>query len=896
MEEVISGLKKFLREDQILDKKIHQIIYSYDMWPKLQILKMKGFTAPYPPRFVLLPENEEEVSKCVKYLSQKNIPFVPYGGGSGVCGAVCTINNGVLIDLKRMNKIVEIDGLSNTISVEAGIITKHLEEKLNEKGYTLGHFPSSIACSTIGGNVATRSAGQMSSKYGKIEDIITGMRVVLSDGEFIELSKIPGEPLFPDFIQIFTGSEGTLGIITKVKLKIFPLPEYRIFRGYKFKKLREGLEGMRQIMQNGLRPSVLRLYDPLDCIVNEFPLKKEKDLIKSFSEKVKEWTGFSFKDFLKEMQGALLKRLLMNSQVVFNLIDIISPPCMLIVGFEGDKEGTSLQFSMANEILLHCGGEDTGEEAGVHWFKNRYNLSFKQTKMFGEGGFVDTIEVSSLWTKIEKIYDRVRSALMKKTLMMAHFSHAYRDGCSIYFTVAGYQRNKKKLEDDYNWVVRTALGIASKNGASISHHHGIGIMKRSFLEEEYKGGAKIFFSFKRTFDSKKLMNPEKLYLPFDEESETSLSKEKTEEFNEGNEYPLEMKDYQWTPPDPENFYDLLKYAQERRTPLYFQSRLKKQKGVEINFDSLDNIISIDNISGVIFVQAGIGVGQVENFLRERGWTLGYLPKVVQKMSIGEYLSSGGMGDYSPFYSSLKDNCIGLGAIFSDGKNFWTKPAPRRACGPAFEQIFIGGEGKYGLITCASFKIFPRPNVEETIAFEGDYDESAIKTLIKLLNTKIFPLRVLIVLRPPNIINQKKKFLRIVFYLGGRRESVSYETSLLRNNFKNKGFEEMPLRIRERKGLEVKEYETLQKFRNWKEILEIIKRVREDNSCSFPEVQLRGISAQGGNLMFLKKTEDVVFPEWVLKLHSENIKEKMKNFKKLLKKNLDPFNILNPDEE
>ncbi|RME73939.1 MAG: FAD-binding oxidoreductase, partial [Planctomycetota bacterium] len=260
--QVIQMLGPHKTSTEIPDK----IAYSRDMWPKALLWQRKG-DYPFHPDLVVWPENEDEVCKILEFCHSHEIPIVPWGGGSGVCGGAIPVRGGLVMDLKRMNKILHIDRKSLLVRSQTGIMGEILERSLNQEGLTLGHFPSSIYCSTLGGWLATRAAGQLSSLYGKIEDMVSSLRIALPSGRILETPSGPKSSTGPDFNQLFLGTEGTLGIFTQAELKVHPLPEHRAFLSGTFSNLENGLEGIRLLMQNGLRPAALRLYDGLDTLL-----------------------------------------------------------------------------------------------------------------------------------------------------------------------------------------------------------------------------------------------------------------------------------------------------------------------------------------------------------------------------------------------------------------------------------------------------------------------------------------------------------------------------------------------------------------------------------------------------------------------------------------------------
>src|SRR5687768_13574757 len=244
--------------------------YARDMWPRLLIAYREGHASLHRPHAVVWPENVREVVAVVKLARAQRIPIVPYGGGSGVCGGAVPLFGGITIDTKRMQALRGVRGDELICDVDGGLSGERFERELARRGYTFGHFPSSIYCSTVGGWLATRAAGQLSTKYGKVEDRVAGLTVVTGRGEIVETDGPSRALRGPNWTQLLVGSEGTLGIITSARLRVAPAPQIRIFRGFELPDVAAGVHAIRRVLQKGLRPAVVRLYDELDTLMNSF--------------------------------------------------------------------------------------------------------------------------------------------------------------------------------------------------------------------------------------------------------------------------------------------------------------------------------------------------------------------------------------------------------------------------------------------------------------------------------------------------------------------------------------------------------------------------------------------------------------------------------------------------
>ncbi|MFT7623405.1 MAG: alkyldihydroxyacetonephosphate synthase [Myxococcota bacterium] len=484
-----------------------RIAYSSDMWPRHQIWKMAGDPSRHPPEAVVSPANADEVASVLRSCADHGMPIIPFGGGSGVVGGTVPIRGGVIVDTKRMNRVVAIDDVDLTVTAQGGINGMHLEEELNERGYTLGHFPSSILCSTLGGWLAARSAGQLSSKYGKIEDMVVGVKVALPSGEVMETGP---EQAF-DWTQIIVGSEGILGTILSGTLRIHPQPETRAYRGYRFRTVEDGLRAIRQVMQSGLAPHVVRLYDPFDSLLHSSDGSGGGG-VTTMLNPVRELLGRHLGKRKSSGRGkaAALAVALSSPATLNRLLEAVSASCLLIIGFEGAADAVDGDMREARRILEQTGGVDGGEGPGLRWEKHRYNVSFKQAAIFQAGAFVDTMEVACTWSRLEGLYDEVRRAVQPHALIMAHFSHAYREGCSIYFTFLAHKRDPAALERHYERVWNEALTAVVRAGASISHHHGVGYAKRDYMRREHGAGIRLLYGAKDALDPAGVMNPGKV--------------------------------------------------------------------------------------------------------------------------------------------------------------------------------------------------------------------------------------------------------------------------------------------------------------------------------------------------------------------------------------------------
>jgi alkyldihydroxyacetonephosphate synthase len=524
--------------------------YARDMWPRLLLGLRDGAPAAYPPDLVVWPHTVEEIRDVVALARKLHVPLVPYGAGSGVAGGALPLFGGITLDLKRMDRILAVDEGALTVEAEAGINGERLERDLDRRGYTLGHFPSSIYCSTLGGWLAARSGGQMSTKYGKIEDMVLGVTAVTGRGEIVTTGRHGRATSGPDWTQLLVGSEGTLGVIASARLRIHRRPEVRHLRGFEFPRLTAGLEAIRRVLQRGLRPAVVRLYDEFDSAMNfargdhtetrrpgappiggrsgqsQAPLPGHGALpdipigVPARDDGPLAWVrtlvpglGGAGKRILQAGLGVALERpRLLNALLESAATSLSRHGCLLIVGVEGGKARADVEADLVWRELSQAGGKDLGTGPGERWLSRRYAVSYEMPKMFSSGAFVDTMEVASTWERLLDLYTGVRRAIGEHAFVMAHFSHAYPEGCSIYFTFAGHAPNRAAAERKYDAIWRDGLAAATRAGGTISHHHGVGLLKAPFMADEHRESMALYQAVKDTLDPEGICNPGKMGL------------------------------------------------------------------------------------------------------------------------------------------------------------------------------------------------------------------------------------------------------------------------------------------------------------------------------------------------------------------------------------------------
>jgi len=448
--------------------------YAHDWWSRLLMRRRAGEDLPRPDA-VVAPADRDELVAVVRWAAANRVAMVPFGAGTGVCGGAAPVDGAVTVDLKRLNRIGELDEESGLVTVEPGVNAQTLENHLAARGWTLGHFPSSIHCSTIGGFVAIRSAGQASTGYGKLEDMVVGLEVVLPDGTVFAAAPQPQSAVGPDLKRLFLGSEGVFGIISSATLHVRPMPEVTLDRGFVAPDFRTGLRAIRDILRAGVTPPVVRLYDETD------------------------------------------------TAVVFSGQGIeVADGCLIITGCEGRQDVATFTEQVVHEVLSGHGATDLGREPGENWRANRHNMSYRFAEYFKPGGAfgdavtLDTMEVAGTWARLPDIYAAVRAALADHVdLVLAHVSHAYPSGACIYFTLgAANGGDEVRALERYDAAWEAGQQAVLGAGGTGSHHHGVGLLRAPYLRQELgEVGFELLARIKDAIDPDGVANPGKLGLP-----------------------------------------------------------------------------------------------------------------------------------------------------------------------------------------------------------------------------------------------------------------------------------------------------------------------------------------------------------------------------------------------
>jgi alkyldihydroxyacetonephosphate synthase len=426
--------------------------HGRDWWP-LSIGVVASGRVPHWPGAVVFPTSTEQVRGVLRIASAHRLPVTAQGGRSGVLGGAVAPDGGVALDLTRLNAILSFDEVSGTVKVQAGVFGPELEAFVQGRGWTVGHFPQSFDLATVGGWIACRGAGQFSNRYGKIEDIVRSLTVVLANGDVLELGgRGPRQATGPDLVALFVGSEGTLGIITEATLVTRRRAVYERRAAYGFATFDDGLDACRRILQRDASPAVLRLYDQIET-------KRNFDL----------------------------------------------DTCALIVLDEGERDFVDATMNVVGDECV------TGSELDVtlvaRWLEHRNDVS-SLAPLWEHGVVVDTLEVAGPWATLAPMHRAVTTALEELDGLLVtsvHQSHAYHDGACLYFTFAGRNEGDPEAFYRHAWDLATAAVLAQ--GGALSHHHGVGRNRARFVREALGSGYAVLAALKGELDPLNILNP-----------------------------------------------------------------------------------------------------------------------------------------------------------------------------------------------------------------------------------------------------------------------------------------------------------------------------------------------------------------------------------------------------
>ena len=448
------GAGKVKTDEALLDEKRH----DYSVLSQLD--DMQGRGAPRPG-CIVSPVSTEDVVKVVNICRENKIKIIPFGLGSGVCCGIIASPDAVLLDMGSMKKIRKIDTHNLLATFQAGVRGSDADAAVNRQGLMLGHYPQSIDVSSVGGWVATRAAGQFSTAYGNIEDMLVSIEVVLPSGEVFKPPTVPRSSTGPDLKALFLGSEGILGIITEVTFALHWKPEKQAYSAYYTDTMAKGFEFQRNVVQSGWTPPVIRQYDAAE-VERLFPDYVHGDDV------------------------------------------------LIIMVHEGAEKKVAVEMAECLEIAQDVGCIAGPVEAVAQWLDHRNNVPTFESYLT-QGIIPDTVEIASSWDRIGAIYDNTIASLKEiENIFVAsgHSSHCYRTGLNLYFTFAVQPANPEDMSDVYHEGWRRIMEASINGGGTISHHHGIGRIRKNWMTDEIgKPGVQLLKSLKKAIDPENMLNP-----------------------------------------------------------------------------------------------------------------------------------------------------------------------------------------------------------------------------------------------------------------------------------------------------------------------------------------------------------------------------------------------------
>lgn len=499
---LLERLQEIVGPENIRTDKFERIFHARGKSYR-DLLQMRSGQVEPVPDAVIYPGNALQIAELYDVAKHDDLTFVPYGGGTSVVGGVNAKGRSsasaiVTIDMTRISRLLTVDEDALTAIAEAGIYGPDLEGQLNEKGYTLGHFPQSFEFSTLGGWIASRGSGQQASRYGNAEDWLVSSKLVTPVGHWTT-ECFPASAAAPDLNKLVVGSEGTLGIITEATVKIQPIPERVEYRGFIFKSFEDGIAALRDMSQADIPVAMLRLSDMEESYflqaLSALSVGARGRISKYFARKRSEY--LKYRGFGRKI-------------------------CLMLAGFEGDRHSVKYARRMVGRIARFHGGMGVGPAAGKRWYQNRFQGPYARDPMLNHGLGVDTLETSTRWSNILHLHAHVKEALdeaIRDTLpgeeqhglVMGHVSHTYTDGASLYYTYI-FPRDLNNEIGQWSAIKTAATEAIVEHGGTISHHHGVGVDHAPWLVEE-KGpiGLGVLQAVKQKLDPKGVLNPGKVF-------------------------------------------------------------------------------------------------------------------------------------------------------------------------------------------------------------------------------------------------------------------------------------------------------------------------------------------------------------------------------------------------
>ena len=486
-ESQLQALRAIVGAENVRDEHFERVAHAAGKgYPDL--VRLRSGEPEGAPDAVVLPGSHEQVRAVLELCARSSLAVVPFGGGTSVVGGVAPLrgeHEGVLaLDMRRMGAVLELDRESRTVAVQAGIRAPALERRLAARGLTLGHFPQSFEYVSLGGCAATRSAGQASSGYGAIEKMIMGLRLAAPAGD-IELPAVPASAAGPSLRQLAVGSEGVLGVISELALRVREAPRKRVYEGVFFESFPSGVQVLRMLAQQHATPDLARLSDEQETRMS---------LALTGSGGVKGRLGRAYLGARGYREG-----------------------CLAILGFEGDAEELVARRKRALALARRGGGLSVGRSPGEAWLKGRFAAPYLRDELLTHGVMVETLETATQWSNVSSLHSEVARAIADSLracgtpgLVLCHVSHLYETGASLYFTFLAARRSEDEI-GQWRAVKEAASSAIAHGGGTITHHHAVGRDHAPWMELEVGvTGVAALRALKHELDPTGIMNPGKL--------------------------------------------------------------------------------------------------------------------------------------------------------------------------------------------------------------------------------------------------------------------------------------------------------------------------------------------------------------------------------------------------
>ncbi len=491
-DDVAAALSLLVGEGNVVTGDMERVVHTYGKSIR-DLIRIRNGIFPRVPDVVVYPATESEVAKVVAAAVEHDLVLIPFGGGSNIAGSLepqpeeeRTV---VSLDMGRLDRVLDIDEDSGLARIQAGAQGPDIEEQLNAKGWTLGHFPDSFTHSTLGGWVATRSSGMQSDKFGDIADITRGLRVVRPEGVVV-LRAVPSTSTGPSLREMILGSEGRLGIITEVTAQVHRIPAKREIQAYFFPTWEAGLRAMQAISESDATPSVTRVSNEFETEMSLATSKESKGISALLNQGVQKFM---------QLKGWDLSRI-----------------CLSFIGYEGTTEHVDRNEKLVSKIVKKHGGFGVGKGPGVLYDQKKFDTPYLRDFFLDHGGAADVSETAAPWSKLLPLYNGVYAAANRafekigvQGLIMAHLSHSYHTGACLYFTFA-FEHGDDAL-GQYDVVKKAIQDAFLAEGGTLSHHHGVGVEHAPWLAADVsEAGAGLVQTLFDSTDSHRIFNPGKV--------------------------------------------------------------------------------------------------------------------------------------------------------------------------------------------------------------------------------------------------------------------------------------------------------------------------------------------------------------------------------------------------